>query len=304
LDCHFDLLCRDKTATFEMPGRALVAGTPQEIMVIEAKAGIVPAGIAGVVIDHPVRGVKLVGRVGEAADHHHRGAGRPGQPGQAARQADEKSGVFQPARPFTQRPVAGLILGPPGDVVPQQLMTVQWLLVDADHPIAAIFQELDQLAPAGGIVPVFGLGRALHRDADVGLGDRGAAFLHGHPGRRLGGIDAEDVAGGAVQPDQTEITGLVDTFLVVEEQAQIVSGVKIGGIDRIGGEKGDVGIGWLEQVEQPGGHRASQSAAMHFSEADRIRQPAQGIPQGADRKLDQDPTVAAIVFVTEHRFFA
>ena len=50
-------------------------------------------------------------------------------------------------------------------------------------------------------------------------------------GAHLGRIDAEDVAGGAVQPDIAEIAGLVDALLVVEEQADAVGRVIALGVD-------------------------------------------------------------------------
>ena len=40
-------------------------------------AAIVPAAVAGVIVDDPVGRVELVGRVGKAADHHHRRARPP-----------------------------------------------------------------------------------------------------------------------------------------------------------------------------------------------------------------------------------
>ena len=48
------------------------------------------------------------------------------------------------------------------------------------------------------------------------------------PRRFLGRIDAQDVAGRAVQPDMAEIGRLVDAVLVVEEQPQAV-----GRVDRL-----------------------------------------------------------------------
>lgn len=98
------------------------------------------------------------------------------------------------------------------------------LLVDADHAIAVILQEPNDLVPAVRIVPVFALRRALHRDAHIRLGDR-RAFIRAAQARRcLGRIGAEDIAGGAIQPDMAEVGGLMDALGVVEEQAERVAG--------------------------------------------------------------------------------
>ena len=210
----------DQPRAFELARRVLVARAPQEVLVVEAVVRIVPAAVAGVVVDHAVGRVELVGRMGEAADHHHRRAHRPGEPGQPARQADEELGVLEPARALLQRAVAGLVLGAVRDVVPDKPGAVRRLLVDADDAVAGLLQERDDLAPAVRVVPVLCLRRALHRDADIGLGDRPAVVGERNARRHLGRIDAQDVAGGAVQPDIAEVAGLEDEVLVVEEQAR------------------------------------------------------------------------------------
>ena len=110
-DRRLDLLGGDEPRAFELARRVLVARAPQKIAVIEAMAHVVPAAVAGVLVDDAVRRIEFVGRVGEARDHHHRRAGRPGEPGQAAGEADEEFGVLDPARALGQRLVAGLVLG-------------------------------------------------------------------------------------------------------------------------------------------------------------------------------------------------
>ena len=77
-----------------------------------------------------------------------------------------------------------------------------------------------------GLFQYFALRRALHGDADVGLGDRPAVVGQDDARRLLGGIDAEDVAGGAVQPDHggSRRAGR-HAVLVVEEQADVVGRV-------------------------------------------------------------------------------
>src|ERR1700730_8069751 len=108
----------DEPRAFELARGVLVTRTIHEILVVEAVPHIVPARIAGMVVDHPVGRLKLVGRMGEAADQHHRLAHRPGEPGQAAGEPDEKLGVPEPARAFLQRAIARLVLGPGWDAVP------------------------------------------------------------------------------------------------------------------------------------------------------------------------------------------
>ena len=165
----------DQPGAFELPRRAGVARAPQEVLVVEAVPHVVPAAVAGVPVDHPVRRGEFVGRVGEAADQHHRHAGRPGQPGQPAAEADERLGMPQPARPLGQRPVAGLVLRAVRDVVPHQARAVHRLLVDADHPVAAGLEEArPPRASRAGCSSILHLRRALHGDADIGFGDRPA----------------------------------------------------------------------------------------------------------------------------------
>ena len=105
------MLDGDQPRALELARRVLVARAPQEIVVVEAVLRVVPAAVAGVVVDDAIGRIEFVGRMGEARDHHHRGAGRPGEPGQAARQPDEELGVLEPARALAERPVAGLVLG-------------------------------------------------------------------------------------------------------------------------------------------------------------------------------------------------
>jgi hypothetical protein len=47
-----DVLGGDQARALEVPGRALVAGTPEEVVVVEAQPGVVPAGVAGVSMLH------------------------------------------------------------------------------------------------------------------------------------------------------------------------------------------------------------------------------------------------------------
>ena len=176
---------------------------------VEAVARIVPAAVAGVIVDHAVGRVNsLVGWVKPLIIT----TGVPAAQASQDRPLDsptKKSACLSQRARSSKRPVAGLVLGAVRDVVPDEPGAVHRLLVDADDAIAGLLQEADDLAPAGRVVPVFALRRALHCDADIGLGDRPRVVGERDARRRFGRVDAEDVAGGAVQPDMAEIAGLV-----------------------------------------------------------------------------------------------
>src|SRR6202043_1044512 len=104
-----------------------------------------------------------------------------------------------------ERLVAGFILGAMRDVIPDQVATMNRLLVDADDPITGLFQERDDRAPAFGVVPILALGGALDRDADVGFDDRSRIIFNGQSRLGFGWIDAENMAGGAMQPDIAKV---------------------------------------------------------------------------------------------------
>src|SRR5262249_2030245 len=89
-DHRLDVLGRDETRALELERRVLVARAPQEVLVVEAMARIVPAAVAGVEVDDAVGRSKLICRVREAGDHHDRNAGRPGEPRQPAGEPDEE----------------------------------------------------------------------------------------------------------------------------------------------------------------------------------------------------------------------
>src|SRR5262249_37144442 len=135
-DDALHMLRRDEPRAFELPRRVLLARAPEEILVVEAHQRIVPAAIAGVVVDDAVRRRELIGRMGEATDEHDWLLRRPGEPGEAAREADEELGVTQPAHALGQGPIAGLVLHAVRNMVPDQVVAVHRLLVDADDAIA------------------------------------------------------------------------------------------------------------------------------------------------------------------------
>ena len=84
LDGGDDLLGGDEACAFELPVVALVAGAPEEVEMVEILPHVVPAGMAGVVVDDTVRRRELVGRMREAGDHHHGHFASPGEPGETA----------------------------------------------------------------------------------------------------------------------------------------------------------------------------------------------------------------------------
>ena len=101
-----------------------MARAPQKIGVVESHPGVVPATIADVVIDHPIRCTELVRFGRETRNHHHRRTRRPCQPGQAAAETNEEVRVFKPACTFCKWLVASLILGTIWNVIPDQSLTM------------------------------------------------------------------------------------------------------------------------------------------------------------------------------------
>ena len=57
---------------------AFVTRTPEEVVVVEIDAHVVPAGVAGVVVDDAVGRGEFVGRMCEAGDHDDRDFASPG----------------------------------------------------------------------------------------------------------------------------------------------------------------------------------------------------------------------------------
>ena len=135
---------------------------------------------------------------------------------------------------------------------------------------------------------------------DVGFGDRTAVVGIDDARRLLGRIDAEDVAGSAMQPDVTEVGRLEHEILVVEEQAHRIGSVVAFPLDLLVREEGDIRIGIAEQRDQPLGHAAGEPAAVLLLELHRIGEPADGVAERADRELDQHLAVGRRVFVREH----
>ena len=107
-----------------MPVGSLVTRTPEEIEVIEIQPHVVPAGVAGVIIDDAVRRCEFVRRMGKAGNHHHRDTAPPCEPAQSARQTDEEVRILDQIDPFLKRLVSGFVLGSPRDMIPDQTRPV------------------------------------------------------------------------------------------------------------------------------------------------------------------------------------
>jgi hypothetical protein len=65
------------------------------------------------------------------------------------------------------------------------------------------------------------------------------------------------------------------------------------------GEERDVGIGASKQRDQPLGHAASELAAMLLLEFHRVGEPAHGVAERADRKLDQHLAIGGGIIVRD-----
>src|ERR1700722_1790169 len=175
-DGALHMLDRDQPGALELARRACMARAPEEVLVIESQRRIVPAGVAGVVVDDPPGRLELGRRMGEAADQDDLRARRPSEPREAARQPDQEIRVPDPAHAFLQRE-ASAVLGAVGDLGPREALFMGASLVDADDAVAGLLQEADDLEPAVRIVPLLGLGRGLHADADIGLDHRRAVAI-------------------------------------------------------------------------------------------------------------------------------
>src|SRR5579862_5996045 len=123
------MLGGDKTGALELPRRIFVAWTPQEILVIEPVAHVIPAAVAGVIIDHTIGRIKFVRWVRESRNHHNRRSTRPGEPRKPARETNKKFGVLEPARTLGNRSIACLILCAMRQVIPNQARPMDSSLV-------------------------------------------------------------------------------------------------------------------------------------------------------------------------------
>ena len=123
--------------------------------------------MTGIVIDDPVRRVKLGIRQGKAADHHNRDVTRPRQPGQSRRKANKKISVFEQVNALLQRQVAGKVLCPYWHIGKQVTFAIYAVTVNAENPIAVCFQEVNCFNPSARVIPRFAIGCGLRGYADI-----------------------------------------------------------------------------------------------------------------------------------------
>src|SRR5580704_6550519 len=79
-DRGLDVVGGNQPGAFELSRCPLVARAAHEIGLVKHQFAVVPAAVAGVIIDHPVGRREFVDRVSEAADQYDRGTRRPGEP--------------------------------------------------------------------------------------------------------------------------------------------------------------------------------------------------------------------------------
>ena len=176
------------------------------------------------------------------------------------------------------------------------------LPVDAEDTVAALLQEFHNLDPAARIVPVFRLDRTLRRNADVRFLDparRGEVEAR----RKIRRIDVQDVSGRPVQPDVTEIDRLV-IDVAPEEEPHVITGVRTIIYSLVRADEGDFRVLAADKRGDMRRHDADEPASVFELKAFDIAEPADRIPDGADRELDHDLPVFGIVVVCEKRLRA
>jgi hypothetical protein len=127
---------------------------------------------------------------------------------------------------------------------------------------------------------------------------------NGQTRRHLGRVDAENVAGGAMQSDETEVAGLEDAVFVVEEQPHAVGRVIPLGLERLMRDKFNVRVGAGEQRDQRRRHRASQAAAVLLLKLHRIGEPPHRVSERADREHHRDFAIAGVVIMRQQLLVA
>src|SRR5262249_17359121 len=81
---RLDLFGGDKACAFKLARRIRMTRAPEEVFVVEPMPHVVPAAVAGMIVDDAVRGVKFVCRMGQPADHHYWRPDPPSQPREPA----------------------------------------------------------------------------------------------------------------------------------------------------------------------------------------------------------------------------
>ncbi len=256
---------------------------------VEILPHVVPAGVAGVVIDDTVRRVEFVRGMRETADHHDRNLAPPCDPRQAAGEADEEVRVFYEIYAFLQRDVAREILRAPWDVVPMEPRAVNFLLINTENTVAVVLQELDDGNPAERIVPVFRLGGRLRRNADVLFFDlpRCGEVEARRQVVQIVSVEPEDVARRAVEADVTEVDGLV-IDIALEEQPHVVRRVGLVLYGVLRSDERDVWILVFHECRDPRRHDADQLAMMLQLEAFHVGEPSDAVADRADGQLHHD----------------
>src|SRR5262249_31937608 len=120
--------------------------------------------------------------------------------------------------------------------------------------------------------------------------------------RLLGRIDAQDITGGAVQADMTEVAGLEDVVLVVEEKPHRIGCVIALGVDFIVREKRDLGVAVTQERDQLVPQSAGQPAAMALLKLRRIGKPAHRIAKRANGELDQNIAIPGGIIMGKKAF--
>ncbi len=300
LDGRDDLFGGDEACAFELAVVALVAGAPEEVEVVEILPHVVPAGVAGVVIDDTVWRMEFIRGMCETADHHQRDLAAPRHPRQAAGQADEEVCVLYQIDTFLQRDVAREILRSPWDVVPMKSRAVDFLLVDAQDAVSVVFQELDDGNPAERIVPVFRLGGRLRRNADVLFFDlpRCGEVEARRQVVQIVSVEAENVARRAVEADVAEVDGLV-VHVALEEQPHVVRCVGFVLYSVLRGDERDVWILVFYECRDPRRHDADQLAMMLQLETFHVGEPSDAVSNRADGQLHHDLLVTQVHVMLE-----
>lgn len=99
----YHLSARNEPCALKLPVSVLVPRAPQEVMVVKIKVHIVPARITSLVIDHPVRCIKLGARMRETTDKNDRNSATPRQPGQPTSKPNEEISVLDQVDALLQR---------------------------------------------------------------------------------------------------------------------------------------------------------------------------------------------------------
>ena len=107
-----------------------------------------------------------------------------------------------------------------------------------------------------------------------------------------------------MQPDETEVAGLVEAILVVEEQPHAIGRVIARRVEIVVPDEIDLGISVSEERDQPVGHAAGQLTAVLFPKLHRIGKPSHRVAERAGRKQHRDLAIARVVIVAQHLLVA